>query len=103
MKRDHRGPGPAAAGPVDVMLPLVWPRAGSAWVDQAACVGHPDLPWTADLHLLTGRDLVEMGAVCAGCPVRSPCAGEAVTATAGFWAGQPRETGGRTDLADGAA
>ena len=80
------------ARPLDVVLPLVWPRAGSAWIDQAACVQHPDLAWTDDdRHQVDGTDLTRMVEVCAGCPVRSWCAAAASSATAGFWAGHHRE------------
>ncbi len=79
------------AGPLDVVLPLVWPRAGSAWIDRAACLQHPDLAWTDDRHQVDGTDLARMAEVCAGCPVRSWCAAASSSATAGFWAGHHRE------------
>ena len=88
MSPDPRRPVVAADGAV---VPLVWPRPGSAWVDDAACVAHPDLGWTTDRDRLTRGDLSRMADVCATCPVRTWCAAEASTAKAGFWAGQHRE------------
>lgn len=86
-----RGQRPLVPRADDVVLPLVWPRAGSAWIDQAACLQHPHLAWTDDRHQVDSTDLARMAEVCAGCQVRSWCAAAASSATAGFWAGHHRE------------
>jgi len=61
--------------------------------DAAACVDRPDLPWVADAHLVEVAVRVQMGAVCAGCPVLVSCQDAAVQvgATAAFWAGTHRD------------
>lgn len=63
------------------------------WVDAAACADRPHLPWVQDAHLVTGTDRAQMAAVCAGCPVLARCQDAAVQleATAGYWAGTPRD------------
>lgn len=63
-----------------------------SWRDNAACKSHPEIDWfpqsgTPDAE--ARANLARARAVCAGCPVKDECYGEAILEpwTAGIWAG----------------
>lgn len=64
------------------------------WVDQAACADRPDLPWITDAEQIARADQDAMQAVCARCPVLTRCrdAADRLHASAGYWAGNHRDT-----------
>jgi hypothetical protein len=62
------------------------------WMEEAACVDAPRLPWVAEPDETSLVDDAAMRTVCAGCPVLAECE-EYVRAArigAGFWAGHHR-------------
>jgi hypothetical protein len=61
--RDPAGPG---GGPVR------WTVPGEGWKEWAACKGLPDT-FYPESRLFTGPDYRPALAICATCPVRSPC------------------------------
>ena len=64
----------------------------------ASCATHPELPWVSD-DSPNWKCRSQMREICAGCPVRRPCAAYAVSERpAGFYAGVwvASSGGGRT-------
>jgi hypothetical protein len=68
------------------------PRLDTDWMDDAACVQMPGLPWIENPGRVPDFLLDLMEAVCDACPVRAQCESFTQTAqiTAGFWAGTNR-------------
>lgn len=63
---------------------------GQQWRVEAACAGRGDLFWPETNNLADRRRLqAEAADVCAGYPVRGPCADYAAThVVIGMWAGE---------------
>jgi hypothetical protein len=68
------------------------PRLDVSWMDRAACVDAPGLPWLAEPDETFLDERLAMTATCAGCRVLSECADylERAGVVGGFWAGQHR-------------
>ncbi|MDN5893285.1 MAG: WhiB family transcriptional regulator [Nocardioides sp.] len=67
----------------------------TAWMTNAACAAHPDLPWTTDTDELRRVPEVVVSLMldtCETCPVRAECDAYAVEQemTGGWWAGVDR-------------
>jgi hypothetical protein len=62
------------------------------WMEEAACVDTPRLPWLAEPDETGLVDDAAMRAVCAGCPVPGECERyvQAARIGGGFWAGHHR-------------
>jgi hypothetical protein len=60
------------------------------WMEDAACRGFPELPWTGDSPEVHTVYRQAMRAVCWSCPVRAACEAYADQQgiTGGFWAGR---------------
>jgi hypothetical protein len=68
------------------------PWLETAWMDDAACVDIPGLPWIENPGRVPDFLLGLMAAVCDACPVRAECESftQRAKITAGFWAGTSR-------------
>lgn len=66
-------------------------RQNIGWAERGACVDHPDIDLAWSTSTRHQRRFAQQ--VCAGCPVREPCADHAIRhcETEGVWGGLTEE------------